>query len=644
MKKKILCIVFALLIAFSVFPLSIFANEQSSVSEVGYMDLSNTEIVYDFKYIFANRFNVADFIPNSDSDGFQFITAMESKGIDGNAELYFYVYNPLLLSVRKQTDLDNINISVYSNVDDKNRYTYSKENITLVKTFGATKENSTETNALLLKYKFNTGRVFDSSVERIYNIGDIELLVSGDSTATHFVAGTQYKFFNDSNGYVHCNAQNLTTLEMDAFHTFYRVNTEGVDEYTDIQSVYFPVPNEYLRIYGSLSSMHLLWDTYRLNPSLVVDGDYIRDGYFRDYDYSVLYDSFYPNSSYLYSYFNRGFNVPKLERYIYYDENTFLNPNMGQAGYRWTNSPWINPFAETIAPTVDYTIPITFVFHTDSDLSAYEEKVVDGNEIIELLNLYGWADSLFYYKPFHHDRTFYVKSYDNALNVYETCSGWERMWHGDVFEKDTGEKVVYSRFEQVDLSHLSNMSKEEFSKHYKIDINDVSCDDGKCNKCFSCNTSKDEYSNCTWFLLRYDTTDYKSFESSVIDNRTGAIDVCNSFVFETEVIRNFDTISIGFKNVRNDDISRYSVFPIGRSPTNFSADVWTPSEKPAPPNVGDLGRSEEGQQILKILKIIIFIALVVVAVVFLFKVYPFIAPVIKRMQKKKLKKLNRKDE
>lgn len=646
MKKKIFSIVFAILMLLSAFPLSVFASEQttSDVSDFGYMDLSKTTIEYDFKYIFAGAYNVNNYLENKKASNFSFVTAMESRNANDEIELYFYVHNPLRRQVVIDTDVDSMSIAYYSTANSSLQNDYTKYGITLVNTYGATLENPQTTNALLLKYKLNfDGSTINKALDRYYRLADIELLYSGEFNPKNFVAGQEFKFFNDSKGYVDCTVQSLTTLEMEAYHTFYRVNTEGFNTYSDIQSVYFAVPNKMLKMYGELYSMKLTWEKFFLKPVLVVDNKDVvagitnnTDNYvYNDTSFSVLYDQYFPYNDCVYDYYQRGFNVSKLSPYIYWDENHFMNGNENIAGYRWSDTSKLQIHPDTIAFKTDSGNPIKMCIYTDS-ISGYETKAVAGKTIIDILEKSYWSDYFINSMTRTSVRTFYVRSKDFSLNTYKTCGFWEKLWNGDVYEVETGEKVDVSRFQTVDLNDLKALTKEEFSKRYLIDVSDVKCDIGGCGACFACNVQKAEYKDCTWFFLRYATTDYKSYNASVINNETGIADVCNAFVFEMEGIKAFDTISIGFSTTDENGNKTISVFPIGRSPTNFASDAWTPSKVPKV----DLSILDGMRDWYETIEKILIIILCVLAFIIVVKLITFF----KRMFDKKSRKKDKKDE
>lgn len=615
--KKFLCIFFCVIMLLSLFPLSIFAKE----NDITYQDLSTTSIEYDFEFVFGNYLNVKNYLKNKTDEKLYFISAMESQNLDGNKELFFYIYNPSMKTIVRNTDLDKLSLAFYTSENDNSKNDYIKRDISLIDTYGSSAETPNYTNALILKYQVNFNFSAANNVSRYYSLADFEILFPNDSNASYFIAGKQFEFFTDKSGYINCSFEDLTTLEMDAFHTFYRVDTEGVKKYTDIQSIYFPVSNELLKLYGKIYSMNLEWYTYKTNYAIVVDNKEVRDEFYNgwvnnkeyNFKYSVLYDQYFPYNSCVYDYYHYSVNVEPILKY--YQDGPWY-------GFKWSDSSSLQLFPDTIAPIKENsTIPIKLVFYAE-DVTTFEKVSIWGEEILNYIEKHNWNYSLF--SPIgrgsYHNETFTVNDKTHKLNTYTLCSSLQKLVNGDYYEVETGEKVKFEHFQTIDLKELNSMSIEDFSKKYLIDKNDVKCDNGDCNSCFSCRVNNDKYKDCTWFLLRYDTTRYESCDSNVIDNTTGIEKVCNSNMFRTEVIRNLDTISVSFKDVDENGVETLTVFPIGRSPSNFVADAWNPKEKPHIKIDGILDDTLENLE--KLLKII----LIVLSVVLVFKIVNLFKP------------------
>ncbi len=645
MKKRFLAIFFCLIMLLSIFPLSVFATSDSI--ELSYQNLTQTSIEYDFQYVYGKQLNVEDYPYDEYDEQFYFISAMESEDSEGKKELYFYVYNPSRKNIVVETEFDKLSLATYTTKDDSVMNDYSKQNITLVATYGATTETSDVTNATILKYRLDYKIEAEENVDRYYRLADIEILVLGNENATYFIAGKEYKFFTDKSGYINCSFEDLTTLEMDAFHTFYRVDTDGVAKYTDIQSVYFPVPNKMLELYGNIYGMNVEWYTYTTQNALVVDNKDVEDAFYKkwvntqwsDFQYSVLYNQYFPDNACLYDYYSFGANTEALQNYIYWNVDSIhiVGDSEISVGFKWPDSPALQLIPDTVGPSTDEkSVPIKLVFYAE-DVTTFEETSVYGEEILAYIEKHNWNNDLF--SPIgrgsYHNEEFTVEMKDKNLKTYTLCNKWQKWWNGDYYEVETGEAVTFSHFQQVDLSHLKTMTKEEFSKHYLIDKYDVECDKNDCGACFSCITSQEKYNDCTWFILKYDKTNYWSYDSNVIDNTTGTEKICNSYIFKIEAIRNFDTISVSFKDVDENGIETITVFPIGRSPTNFVADAWNPKEKPQV-KIDDLFDKYKDlfEKIEMLLKIILFVLVVFIII----KIIGFFKPFLNIFKRKEDKK------
>lgn len=626
--KRFFSIFFCLIMLLSIFPLGVFAKE----SDISYQDLSTTSIEYDFEFVYGKHLNVDDYTKNKDDDKLYFISAMESQDVEKNKELFFYIYNPSMKTIVRNTELDKLSLAFYTSENDNSKNDYIKRDISLIDTYGSSAETSNYTNTLILKYQVNFDFIAANDVSRYYRMADFEILFPNDSNATYFIAGKEFEFFTDKSNYINCSYEDLTTLEMDAFHTFYRVDTEGVDKYTDIQSIYFPVSNELLKLYGSIYSMNLEWYTSYTKDCLVVDDKDIRDEFYNgwvnlknnDFKYSVLYNQYFPRNDVIYDYYCCGANTEALKDYIYWkgnSDNNEINSLYHYACYKWSDSPILQFFPDTVGPTTDEAgEPIKMVFYAD-DVTTFEKTSVWGEEILAYIEAHNWNDDLFspIGRNHYHNETFNVEMTSNKLYTYELCNAWEKFWNNDYYEVLTGEKIVFKHFQQIDLNDLNSKSVVDFSKQYLIDTYDVKCDNGNCNSCFSCRVNSEKYKDCTWFILRYDTTTYRSYDANVINNITGIEKVCNSNVFNTEVIRNFDTISVSFKDADENGVETLTVFPIGRSPSNFVADAWNPKEKPHVKIDGFLdGLLGNLEKILKII-LIILSAILILKIVSIFK-------------------------
>lgn len=644
MKKKILCLAFVLILCLSVFPFSVFASENEFS-----IDLTNTSIEDDFGKVFCGLLKPEEFVEKPMDDKVYYLISMEGCSSEGNnTELYFYVYNPSRKDIVKNSALNKLTLATYTGSDDSSANSYSKYDAKLVATYGAKEKSENTTDALLLKYEVNLNKSYDITQDRYYRIAEVELLIEGDTNATAFVAGKEYKFFNGENGVVNCSSKDLATLEMDAFHTFYRVDTEGVDRYTDIQSIYFPVSNELLKTFGGMYALDLEWYKDALNPVLVVDSSIVRDEFqnnwisnrYSSFKYSLMYERYCPSLD-LIEFYRNGVNVSALSSYTWLD---WANPLKEKSYYYWNNHK-LPLYPDVGGPNVDSDVTIGSVFYAH-DVTTHEAVSIYGEEILSYINAQGDRASLYASKQLEATKQqFTVETIGNSYDKYVPRTGWLHnfaFWNWNT-DKDSGEQVDVSVFETIVLSDLDKLSVKDFSNKYFVDINDVKCNTGKCENCINCRVNDDKYDDCTWFLLRYDTTFYQSYDAIVIDNETGNAGFnvegdlwkienapCNAFVFESQLIRDFDTVAVTFKDVK-DGVEVYSTFPILRSPTTFVADAWNPTKKPSFGNLFQDDKDFDWDKFLQILKIVVF---VLVSLVLLRFILPIVKPIFKTFKRK----------
>lgn len=644
MKKKILCLAFVLILCLSVFPFSVFASENDFS-----IDLTNTSIEDDFGKVFCGLLKPEEFVEKPMDDKLYYLISMEGCSSEGNnTELYFYVYNPSRKDIVKNSALNKLTLATYIGSDDSSANSYSKYDAKLVATHGAKEKSENTTDALLLKYEVNLNKSYDITQDRYYRIAEVELLIEGDTNATAFVAGKEYKFFNGENGAVNCSSKDLTTLEMDAFHTFYRVDTEGVDRYTDIHSIYFPVSNELLKTFGGMYALDLEWYKDTLNPALVVDSSIVRDEFqnnwisnrYSSFKYSLMYERYCPSLD-LIEFYRNGVNVSALSSYTWLD---WANPLKEKSYYYWNNHKLLL-YPDVGGPNVDSDVTIGSVFYAH-DVTTHEAVSIYGEEILSYINAQGDRASLYASKQLEATKQqFTVETIGNSYDKYVPRTGWLHnfaFWNWNT-DKDSGEQVDVSVFETIVLSDLDKLSVKDFSNKYLVDINDVKCNTGKCENCINCRVNDDKYDDCTWFLLRYDTTFYQSYDAIVIDNETGNAGFnvegdlwkvenapCNAFVFESQLIRDFDTVAVTFKDVK-DGVDVYSTFPILRSPTTFVADAWNPTKKPSFGNLFQDDKDFDWDKFLQILKIVVF---VLVSLVLLRFILPIVKPIFKTFKRK----------
>ena len=628
----------------SIFPLSVFADDVEN-NNITYEDLSSSTIVSDFERVFPLDIKLEDYKENTVIDEFVYIATMETFK-DNLSQIYIYLWNPSRMVVYKESEKNTLSVASYSdkfNVFDKNNYI--KEHLTLVDEYDNTLNSDIYSNALILKYKVDNVSLEDSAFTRNYKISDVELLLKDEILPSHYMIGKHLQFFVDENGFTNIAEKDLANLELQTYHTFYRTKTSNVDVYEDIQSVFFAIPNELIDVYGNKMAMKLNYSIDDYNPILVVNNQKIADDFnssdfingsgssdIDSFKYSVLFDKMtWLPGDLIIDGWRKGYNVSSLHKYKNSLASYIL---LGQEYYLYSfdNIVELPLWPDVKAPKESYISPLRLAIYSDYDLTP-ESTAIFGEDLIHKINSKS-NDSLFKASTKDVVDTLTVVSKPVDVTKFELSSAWDNFINfGKGYQNEAGEITSFDVFQQIDLKDLKNLSRDSFSAKYLIDKYDVDCN-GSCDTCFKCVSSKSEYKNHTWFILHYTKTNYEGYDSVVIDNSTGYYEACDSFVFKTEVIRGFDVITVGLTDNAFKPLNLWTIFPVGHSPSDFVADVTTPSHKPTI-ELDDLGNEFKDliDRITKILKIVF----VLILVVFAFKGYEFIKSLLKKAERKEWK-------
>lgn len=203
-----------------------------------------------------------------------------------NYGLYLYVYNPNGLKISESSISNKVTMAV-SYDSEGNPNDYEKFELKFC-------SKVTEPNYYGLFYKF---KVIDhkskdgktivervNSLERRYDISEIELLNSESNTADAFAINGTYRFTGYAKGYgpderaessLDCKVDYLETVELDVKHTFYRTKTssKGAGHQNQLDTVYFSVPKRFFDTYGYLQKIKAEWYEYKTKPIVVTSLD-----------------------------------------------------------------------------------------------------------------------------------------------------------------------------------------------------------------------------------------------------------------------------------------------------------------------------------------------------------------------------------
>ena len=212
-----------------------------------------------------------------------------------NYGLYIYVYNPQGINFATNTQQNKIQMATeYSNGVPSR---YEKFRLQY-----CGKVEDARYKGLFYKFKVIDrkidGKEFVDRVnsnERRYDVSGVELLTYGKQNATEYGVGGTYKFTGYSKGYgpdaeaestLNCDIEQLETCELEVHHTYFRtegVSSLGSGHYNEVNTVYFELPNHFLRDYGSLQKIRAEWWEYKTQKMFVTSNRDFYDNYLLPY-------------------------------------------------------------------------------------------------------------------------------------------------------------------------------------------------------------------------------------------------------------------------------------------------------------------------------------------------------------------------
>ena len=192
--------------------------------------------------------------------------------------IYIYVYNPRALSIQRDDIRNTINMRAGSNKETGFKI-YNLEFLS------ETTQRGYE--GLLLKYKirFTTKQREEvlaavyRKAEREYYVGDLNLLMRDQINATTVPVGKSFYFSGYAAGYDDAKESTLQSyteekevISLNVTPTQFQpkgYNGKNAFMKDVLHSVYFAVPNQYLRIYGDMTKVHARWLNAITAPALV---------------------------------------------------------------------------------------------------------------------------------------------------------------------------------------------------------------------------------------------------------------------------------------------------------------------------------------------------------------------------------------
>ena len=564
MKNKrilsILSLIFLLVIVFSSFSLLISAN--SIVPE----DIDRTDVVTDLQKMEA--FNSSRYTVDKTVDYCEIIDLIEYgysyDGITSDYGLYLYIYNPSCQDfVCGNSNFNRVQLRV-AKADEEiagGDTPWRKYSMTLL---------SKSANNQFYKFRIDVPKSFMLEVEksrRVYEIADVELMRSGDSTSKSIGSSGKwiYSGYQEYHGQGRRNetsnlswvSTNLMTIELDINSASWKTNTsdKGLGWQYELSSVYFSVPDKIIEDYG--------------DPDDVYKGLREVDGYYDNFQVTGVSTTD-----------NDFYNTLDQYRNLLTSSNDIPFGFMGE-----TNEVAIGVMGPEVAfnmskfpaQSLPYSFKYTYniyqygnAFHGTDDLmteESFREQVRDYYNSKKLTTYVGSYGKNTYFNV----KTDSSESGDisNKFTSYAKTHGgsWLYYWFtGDPIYKDE----VYNDIEPivaVDENYVN--SHNPTGGEYSVSNTYFICDDDA--EEFSAYV-KNNASGKTTYLMRFAVTDY--FASDLFVARKGSGNDMGygsgNYYFEKEVFLNFDILSLTWENKNG----VRTVLPVKASPVDV---VGTPT-------------------------------------------------------------------
>lgn len=216
-------------------------------------------------------------------DGLQLIYFAEVGYREANSTdygIYFYIFNPEEISFSTQTGDNTVKMAVSFNsagepdayddlsltfIDRTEDHRYYKFKLTDCETmYGYAKEYSGQRGS------------------RRYDISGIQLLPYGERLPTDYATPATYSYTGYAKGYgedvfagstLDCTITEREVIEFDDVRQTYYRYPQDTENFAEIKTVYFSIPDEVLEYYGGIYSIQAKYYEYDMQPALVVQSE-----------------------------------------------------------------------------------------------------------------------------------------------------------------------------------------------------------------------------------------------------------------------------------------------------------------------------------------------------------------------------------
>lgn len=509
------------------------------------------------------------------------------SNLQGNYGLYVYVHNPRGLTFNLRSTRNTIQFRAGTQ-EHSVKYTLLYLN-------QCEKENY---EGLFLKFKvlLSGEQKADilanlNSTERFYDVTEIELASAETGETENYPVSTEYYYSGYAAGYgsnpngentLSIKSEQADTLHLKPQYTVYRPEgTNGKNDYTQdsLHSVYFAVPNEFIKIYGEMSAVHVRWLDAVLKPILVTgnQGAYNSIRKYLGIDLYTLEensDGQIDDIGYLYlgGLTEKPFEDGGYSQYWY------------GYSYNFTDAPSSMFSHELYGDTVN---PLYYIFNAGDGVDSADHYTVSSEELLNELkkskDVFGGelVNDKYSRAIFSSVADEWTEKNIEREEEYPLTSEiisqtwWEKLWgnsHVESSETFDGIKAIYA----IDTENDLKGTDYTISERLYISEGDVQDLKDFCNA--------PENAESTVYLFRYQTTDYISQEATCLEksgSRWRERDT-NAYFFQETVNLDFDIIDVTFSNGETATVIPVAMNPIDvvpspTPPVHTETDEHTPA-------------------------------------------------------------------
>ncbi len=529
--------------------------------------------------------------------------------------LYLYVYNPTEKEISADGNVANMAISYNADGTVKS---YKNTALTLL--------DKTEDKYDNRFFKF---KVTDSGAireiaesyakahggERRYDIAGIQLNYGKGSAMDTTHAKTYYfKGFSKgmsatstSENSLTARSEGLETIKLEVEHTNFRDDSRAIQ--SELNTVYFSVPDEYLTKYGGLQKIKAEWYEYVTSPVFVTDdgeayaalesyiGKDIGGDRYDDLPWRVLWEGF-SRSQLL-----PGANIPVNVHYFYKGYNAFTDGEGRYLTYNWEDAECITRF-DWLFQRSDTSDKDSWSVSSEEVISYMKEYTKNHPEqkTFGIKNKYAenlFADSIdedrIQYLENPADKRGYMCQEIEAddkrdLIIYYENDKWWQFWDRGDYVKESVKPI-----EVLDDS-IKGMSAEAFGAKYYVNAEDAERVKDDCVRMLNAGEHP--------VLFRFAETDYYSSEAYFDKDGDVSGPTNNGYVAQETVFLDFDIISLTFRNEGGIE----TVIPVVSDPTDIINGLEAPS---------GIATSTDYSSLLKKVAAVVIGAIAIVILIFL---------------------------